>query len=89
MMNDHAIYELAKARQADLLADATGIRRARRSRRHRRARHDAALRGVRRTCALALRQLASRIEPGHPPQRITRLPAQRRRDDRTAAVSRA
>ncbi|MGH3487044.1 MAG: hypothetical protein ACRDP8_03855 [Actinopolymorphaceae bacterium] len=88
-MNDHAIYELAKARQADLLAEATGVRPARRPRRHRRARHDAAVRGVRRTCALALRRLANRIEPAHPPQRITPLPAQRRRRDRTAAVSRA
>ncbi|MEQ4206310.1 hypothetical protein [Actinopolymorpha sp. B9G3] len=88
-MNDHAIYELAKSRQADLLAEATMSRSVRRSRLHRRTRHERVLRGLRRTFALALRRLANRVEPAHPPQRAT-LPAQRRRrGDRPAVVSRA
>jgi hypothetical protein len=87
MMNDLAIYELAKTRQADLLAEASWSRAVRRSRLHRRTRHERVLSGLRRVFALGLRRLANRIEPAHPPQRVT-LPAQRRRrGDRSAVVS--
>jgi len=74
-MNDFTMYEVAKQRQAELLAGATstapsGAALARRRRRLART-------AARQKFALALRRLADRIEPDARRPRHLSLPAQR------------
>ncbi len=74
-MNDFCIYEMAKLRQADLIAGAnptSGMSR----RRGRRYHQHAGGPTVRRKLAGALHWLADRIEPSTRPPRLV-LPAQR------------